>query len=59
MCLNCFIEFVNGIAGLALLDFQARVSSDPYLSFKSWNSDDYDPCSWSHVQCVFGHVQAL
>ncbi|KAD4982460.1 hypothetical protein R6Q59_002069 [Mikania micrantha] len=45
--------------GLALFDFQARVSNDPKGAFTSWNADDHDPCSWSHVYCVFGHVHAL
>ncbi|XP_076920003.1 protein MALE DISCOVERER 2-like [Bidens hawaiensis] len=47
------------LEGLALLDFQARVSHDPNGAFKSWNIDDPDPCSWSHVNCVFGRVHAL
>ncbi|KAK1424815.1 hypothetical protein QVD17_20153 [Tagetes erecta] len=47
------------LEGLALIDFQARVSRDPNRAFASWNVDDHDPCSWSHVQCVFGHVHAL
>ncbi|KAI3743708.1 hypothetical protein L1987_56772 [Smallanthus sonchifolius] len=45
--------------GLALFDFQARVSHDPNGAFASWNIDDHDPCSWCHVHCVFGHVHAL
>lgn len=45
--------------GLALLDFKARVSHDPYGAFASWNVDDNDPCSWSYVQCVFGNVHTL
>ncbi|XP_024989115.1 protein MALE DISCOVERER 1-like [Cynara cardunculus var. scolymus] len=47
------------LEGLALLDFQARVSHDPYGAFVSWDVEDHNPCSWSHVHCVFGHVQAL
>ncbi|XP_071736141.1 protein MALE DISCOVERER 2-like [Rutidosis leptorrhynchoides] len=47
------------LEGAALLDFKERISYDPYGAFKNWNADDYDPCSWSHVECVFGHVQAL
>ncbi|KAJ0645461.1 putative non-specific serine/threonine protein kinase [Helianthus annuus] len=47
------------LEGLALLDFHARVSHDPNGAFTSWNVDDHDPCSWSHVQCVFGHVHVL
>ncbi|KAI3719071.1 hypothetical protein L6452_19961 [Arctium lappa] len=51
--------FSLNLEGLALLDFQARVSHDPYGAFASWDAEDHNPCSWSHVHCVFGHVQAL
>ncbi|KAK9051643.1 hypothetical protein SSX86_028271 [Deinandra increscens subsp. villosa] len=63
-----FLIFVHVLApgcsslnleGLALFDFQARVSHDPNGAFTSWSINDHDPCSWSHVQCVFGHVHAL
>ncbi|KVH96855.1 Leucine rich repeat 4 [Cynara cardunculus var. scolymus] len=51
--------FTQALIRLALLDFQARVSHDPYGAFVSWDVEDHNPCSWSHVHCVFGHVQAL
>ncbi|KAI7737397.1 hypothetical protein M8C21_006720, partial [Ambrosia artemisiifolia] len=47
------------LEGLALLDFHARVSYDPNGAFISWNINDHDPCSWSHVHCVSGHVHAI
>ncbi|XP_024983398.1 protein MALE DISCOVERER 1-like isoform X3 [Cynara cardunculus var. scolymus] len=45
--------------GLALLEFRAGVSRDPYGAFGTWNPDDHDPCSWSNVHCVDGNVQVL
>ncbi|PWA89208.1 leucine-rich repeat protein kinase family protein [Artemisia annua] len=48
---------LNGV--LALLDFRAGVSHDPYGAFRSWNPDDLDPCSWANVHCVDGNVQVL
>ncbi|KAI7736199.1 hypothetical protein M8C21_007980, partial [Ambrosia artemisiifolia] len=47
------------LEGLALLDFHARVSYDPNGALISWNINDHDPCSWSHVHCVSGHVHAI
>nr|XP_043625716.1 protein MALE DISCOVERER 1-like [Erigeron canadensis] len=47
------------LEGVALLNFQDRVFYDPNGAFKTWNSDDIEPCLWSNVQCVFGHVEAL
>ncbi|GJR25727.1 retrovirus-related pol polyprotein from transposon TNT 1-94 [Tanacetum coccineum] len=48
---------LNG--GLALLDFRAGLSRDPYGACISWNPDDLDPCSWANVHCVDGNVQVL
>lgn len=45
--------------GLALLEFRAGVSRDPYGAFGNWNPNDRDPCSWSNVHCVDGNVQVL
>ncbi|XP_035843430.1 protein MALE DISCOVERER 2 isoform X6 [Helianthus annuus] len=45
--------------GLALLDFRAGVSNDPFSVFASWNPSDHDPCSWSNVRCVDGNVHVL
>ncbi|XP_076946755.1 protein MALE DISCOVERER 2-like [Bidens hawaiensis] len=45
--------------GLALLDFWAGVSHDPYDAFRSWFPDNRDPCSWSYVHCVDGNVHVL
>ncbi|KAK1418295.1 hypothetical protein QVD17_27438 [Tagetes erecta] len=47
------------LEGLALLDFRAGVSHDPYGAFKTWYPDNHDPCSWSNVHCVDGNVQVL
>ncbi|KAJ9567143.1 hypothetical protein OSB04_003109 [Centaurea solstitialis] len=66
--LSCFplliLVLVHGCSsldpqGLALLEFRAGVSRDPYGIFRTWNSDDHDPCSWSNVHCVDGNVQVL
>lgn len=64
VCIYCinFLEFemvCNWNIGLALLDFRAGVSHDPYGAFTSWNPDDHDPCSWSNVHCVDGNVHEL
>ncbi|XAR66580.1 Non-specific serine/threonine protein kinase [Bertholletia excelsa] len=45
--------------GLALLEFQARVRSDPYGIFGNWNSNDDKPCEWSGVHCFDDEVQML
>ncbi|KAI3704134.1 hypothetical protein L1987_74348 [Smallanthus sonchifolius] len=45
--------------GLALLDFRAGVSRDPYGAFRSWYPDNRGPCSWSNVHCVDGNVHVL
>lgn len=55
----CIIVSVRFDIGLALLDFRAGVSHDPYGAFVSWNPDDLDPCSWANVHCVDGNVQVL
>ncbi|KAF6161868.1 hypothetical protein GIB67_002578 [Kingdonia uniflora] len=47
------------LEGLALLEFQASVNTDPFGAFTSWNPDDDDPCMWSGVHCVDGSVQML
>ncbi|XP_077252228.1 leucine-rich repeat protein kinase family protein isoform X2 [Tasmannia lanceolata] len=45
--------------GLALLEFRARVETDPYGALSNWNPDDTDPCMWSGVNCVDGEVEML
>ncbi|KAK8629956.1 hypothetical protein V6N13_078770 [Hibiscus sabdariffa] len=45
--------------GSALLEFRARIGSDPYGAFASWNSNDTTPCLWFGVHCVDGKVQML
>ncbi|XP_019439615.1 PREDICTED: protein MALE DISCOVERER 1-like isoform X2 [Lupinus angustifolius] len=45
--------------GLALLEFRARITSDPYVALANWNSNDCDPCKWFGVHCVDGKVQML
>ncbi|CAN4105605.1 unnamed protein product [Withania somnifera] len=45
--------------GLALLRFRVKVDSDPYGILENWNSDHFDPCLWSGVQCMDGKVQML
>ncbi|XP_010276980.1 PREDICTED: protein MALE DISCOVERER 2-like isoform X2 [Nelumbo nucifera] len=45
--------------GCALLEFRARVSSDPYGALSNWNPDDSNPCMWSGVHCVDGKVEML
>ncbi|KAF5789854.1 putative protein kinase RLK-Pelle-LRR-VI-2 family [Helianthus annuus] len=44
---------------MALLDFRAGISHDPYGAFKSWFPDNRDPCSWSYIHCVDGNVHVL
>ncbi|KAE8690474.1 putative LRR receptor-like serine/threonine-protein kinase [Hibiscus syriacus] len=45
--------------GLALLEFRARIDSDPYGAFANWNSNDSTPCFWWGIHCVDGKVQML
>ncbi|CAN6443734.1 unnamed protein product [Victoria cruziana] len=45
--------------GVALLEFRARVDSDPYGVFSNWNSEDGSPCMWSGVHCRDGEVEKL
>ncbi|KAJ4977447.1 hypothetical protein NE237_002553 [Protea cynaroides] len=47
------------IEGLALLEFCARVDSDPFGAFANWIPSDNDPCMWTGVHCVDGKVQML
>ncbi|XP_043689766.1 protein MALE DISCOVERER 2-like [Telopea speciosissima] len=47
------------IEGLALLQFRARVDSDPFGAFANWNPGDNDPCMWSGVHCEDGKVKML
>ncbi|KAJ4980606.1 hypothetical protein NE237_031443 [Protea cynaroides] len=47
------------LEGLALLQFRAKVESDPFGVLANWNPDDNDPCMWSGVHCVDGKVQML
>ncbi|KAF2309541.1 hypothetical protein GH714_003755 [Hevea brasiliensis] len=65
----CFLVLILGLEiqgywslddeGLILLEFRARVSSDPFGAFANWNSNDNNPCLWSGVHCVAGKVQIL
>ncbi|XVE51472.1 hypothetical protein DITRI_Ditri02bG0043600 [Diplodiscus trichospermus] len=45
--------------GLALLEFRAKIDSDPYGAFANWNSNDSTPCMWLGVHCVDSKVQKL
>ncbi|KAK8494532.1 hypothetical protein V6N12_034692 [Hibiscus sabdariffa] len=45
--------------GSSLLEFRARIGSDPYGAFASWNSNDTTPCLWFGIHCVDGKVQML
>ncbi|XVF25635.1 hypothetical protein REPUB_Repub13aG0230300 [Reevesia pubescens] len=45
--------------GLALLEFRARIDSDPYGAFANWNSNDSTPCMWLGIHCVDNKVQML
>lgn len=49
----------SGNAGLALLEFRARIDRDPTGVLANWNPNDTDPCMWSGVHCVDGEVQML
>ncbi|XP_057986176.1 protein MALE DISCOVERER 2 isoform X1 [Hevea brasiliensis] len=65
----CFLVLILGLEiqgywslngeGLILLEFRARVSSDPFGAFANWNCNDNNPCLWSGVHCVAGKVQIL
>ncbi|KAG8635461.1 protein MALE DISCOVERER 2 isoform X2 [Manihot esculenta] len=65
----CFFVLILGLEiqghwsindeGQNLLEFRARVSSDPFGVFANWNSNDSNPCLWSCVHCVAGKVQTL
>ena len=57
--LVCLILNGFGDAGLALLEFRARIGSDPYGAFANWNSNDSTPCMWLGVHCVDSKVQML
>lgn len=46
-------------AGLALLEFRARLFSDPFGALKNWNRNDTTPCRWPGVDCLYGKVQML
>ncbi|XP_027933771.1 protein MALE DISCOVERER 2-like isoform X2 [Vigna unguiculata] len=45
--------------GLALLAFQARITSDPFNALVNWDPNDCNPCEWLGVHCVDGKVQVL
>ncbi|OIW20201.1 hypothetical protein TanjilG_06602 [Lupinus angustifolius] len=45
--------------GLALLEFRARITFDPYVALENWNLNDCDPCKWFGVHCFDGKVQML
>ncbi|TKY60043.1 LRR receptor serine/threonine-protein kinase MRH1 [Spatholobus suberectus] len=45
--------------GLALLEFRARITSDPFGALANWNPNDCNPCKWFGVCCVDGKVQML
>lgn len=46
-------------AGLALLEFRARITCDPRVALENWNPNDCDPCKWFGVHCIDGRVQML
>ncbi|TXG47592.1 hypothetical protein EZV62_026886 [Acer yangbiense] len=52
-------SFSLNYEGLALLEFRARVVSDPQGAFTNWNKNDTSPCSWSGVHCHDGKVHML
>lgn len=55
----CIVEMDFGDTGLVLLEFRARIDSDPYGALANWNSNDTTPCTWYGVHCVGGKVQML
>ncbi|KAK4857850.1 hypothetical protein QYF36_007193 [Acer negundo] len=52
-------SFSLNYEGLALLEFRARVVSDPQGAFANWNKNDTGPCSWSGIHCHDGKVHML
>lgn len=46
-------------AGLALLNFRARITSDPFGALVNWEPQDSDHCMWSGVKCVDDKVEIL
>ncbi|KAJ4703665.1 putative Receptor protein kinase [Melia azedarach] len=65
----CFLVLINTLEnqgcwslnseGLALLEFRARLFSDPFGALKNWNRNDTTPCRWPGVDCLYGKVQML
>ncbi|CAN6483222.1 unnamed protein product [Victoria cruziana] len=47
------------LEGLALLEFRARVFSDPYGALSNWDPNDESPCMWSGVHCRDDKVHIL
>ncbi|XP_068660473.1 protein MALE DISCOVERER 2-like [Aristolochia californica] len=45
--------------GIALLEFRAKVTTDPYGALANWYPHDVSPCTWTGVLCVNGHVDTL
>ncbi|KAI5657366.1 hypothetical protein M9H77_26159 [Catharanthus roseus] len=45
--------------GLALLNFRARITSDPFGALVNWEPQDSDHCMWSGVKCVDDKVEIL
>ncbi|GLT80107.1 hypothetical protein SLA2020_515640 [Shorea laevis] len=58
-CLMIQGTFSLNPEGLALLEFRARIRSDPNGAVASWNRNDSNPCMWFGVRCVDGKVQLL
>ncbi|XP_038690976.1 protein MALE DISCOVERER 2-like isoform X2 [Tripterygium wilfordii] len=66
---QCFFFLILGLdiqgsralndEGLVLLEFRARVTSDPSNAFANWDTNDSNPCSWLGVSCVDGKVQMV
>ncbi|KAF5729178.1 LRR receptor-like serine/threonine-protein kinase MRH1 [Tripterygium wilfordii] len=66
---HCFLFLILGLEiqgsralndeGLVLLEFRARVTSDPSNALANWDPNDGNPCSWLGVSCVDGKVQML
>ncbi|KAK7318810.1 hypothetical protein RJT34_03517 [Clitoria ternatea] len=69
LCLRVFIGLISlwgspqcwslNEEGLALMEFRARITSDPFGVLANWNPNDCNPCKWSGVGCVDGKVQTL
>lgn len=49
------------MAGLALLKFKEKVTSDPFNALSSWIyvDGDLDYCSWFGVECFDGKLISL